>query len=114
MSTKALLTEMRDLLKAQVDNVVRNDMDALMAGVERHEQILTLLQTAEVDGTPDELRAIYEEISFQKAKLQSLLESESMRVQFLLQVILGGGPKPPEYPRAQRSPVSARLLNRRT
>lgn len=114
MSTKALMNEMLDLLKAQVENVVKGDTDALVAGVERHEQILTDLQTEEVDASPEELRAIYEEITFQKTKLQSLLESESLRVQFLLRVILGGGPKPPQYPGAKRSQANARLLNRRT
>ena len=36
------------------------------------------------------MRALYEELEREKVKLQSLLEAESQRVDFLMRLLLGG------------------------
>ncbi len=115
MSTKALLTEMLQLLKEQVDHVLKGEHQALLDGTRRHEEMLSALESAERDGSPEELRAIYEEISLEKARLQSLIESEATRVDFELRILLGGGKsKSVGYPDMSKRAKGGHMLNRRT
>lgn len=114
MSALAILNEMLELLQAQTENLIRGDHQAMMEATARHEQLLSQLEQAEVDGTPAEMRALHDEITREKTKLQSLLEAENKRVDFMLRLHLGGGErKNPGYPGQGRS-AGARMLNRRT
>jgi hypothetical protein len=110
------LATLEDLLKAQVEAVVTGDHEAVLSGSQRHDLILRELETAEVDMTPAELRSMYAQIDREKVKLQSLLAAETVRVDFLLRVILGGGPPKaggyPKGPWPHGGPSSR--LNRRT
>jgi len=116
MSTRAILQDMRDLLKAQIEAVIAGDAPAVLRGSARHEQLLAALEKAELDATTDEVRALSAEIEQEKTKLQSLLSVEAVRVDFLLRLILGGGqPNKSGYPTGKwRNPAGARMLNRRT
>jgi|GEM_PF-4202442 len=115
MSAKQLLLEMLQLLREQVEHVVKGEYQALLEGTRRHEQLLSAMETAEPGGTPEELRAIYEEIQFEKIKLQSLIESESVRVDFELRILLGGTKsKSVGYPDMNKRGKGASMLNRRT
>lgn len=93
MSVKALLEEMLQLLREQVGHVVKGEHRELLDGAYRHEQLLSDLEAALAAGPPDispeELRPLYEEIETEKAKLQSLLQAESARTDFMLRVLLG-------------------------
>jgi hypothetical protein len=113
MGARAILTEIRDLLQAQIDAVVAGDHQQVLAGALRHEELLRDLDGAELDATPAEIKALVDEIQTVKSKLQSLLTTESARVDFLLRLILGGGPpKPGGYPASAAK--QAGRLNRRT
>lgn len=114
-SAKALLLDMLQLLKDQVEHLVAGRHQLLMDGAYRHEKLLADLAQAEMDATPDELRAIVEQIDIEKVKLQSLLESESTRVNFELRMLLGvRKPATPGYPDIKRRGEGPGLLNRRT
>lgn len=114
MSAVAILSEMLELLRTQTENLIRGDHQAMTQATLRHEQLLAELEQAPIDGTPAEIRALYDEIGREKTKLQSLLESESKRADFMLRLYLGGGErKNPGYPGQGRS-AGARMLNRRT
>jgi hypothetical protein len=115
-SAKGLLSEMLQLLKEQVEHVVKGEHQQLLDGAYRHEKLLVDLEQAEIDATPDELREILEQIELEKAKLQSLLESESTRVDFMLRMLLGSRkPKTPGYPDLKRRGEGGPgMLNRRT
>ncbi|MFZ5814017.1 MAG: hypothetical protein ACOY93_01765 [Bacillota bacterium] len=116
MSAKALLREMTELIQAQTENVIKGDHKAVLDGAMRHEALLAALQQAPIDGSPEEMRALYAELNRAKEKLQSLLEAESVRVDFMLRLLLGGGgPATPGYPTGNRKrDGSSRMLNRRT
>lgn len=116
MSARAILEEILALLRTQVDAVVQGDTERLMAGTARHEQLLRDLETAEVDGTPEELRPLYEQIEHERNKLQSLLTAESARVDFMLRMFLGGGKSTRVgYPDMKRTGAGgSHMLNRRT
>lgn len=116
MSTKAILTEMRDLVKGQIEAVIAGDAQAILAGSAGHEQLLAALERAEIDATPAEVRALSAEITQDKTTLQSLLSAEAVRVDFLLRLILGGRePRTGGYPPGKwRNQTGARLINRRT
>ncbi len=110
---KALLTEMRDLLREQVAHVVKGDHQALLDGAARHEQLLAELSRAEVDASQEELQAIYAEIEAEKTKLQSLISAEAARVDFLLRILRGTGmERGAGYP-GMSGTEGARMLNRR-
>lgn len=91
MSARAILTEMRELLANQVEHVVSGDHKALLQGAAQHEQLLSALRTAELDAPPEEIRALAEQVEREKQKLQSLLASQSQRVDFMLRLLMGGG-----------------------
>jgi hypothetical protein len=116
MGARALLEEMLDLVQAEIQAVLAGDHAGLAAGSTRHEELLAVLPDAEVDADPGQLRVLISRIDLEKAKLRSLLESESGRVDFMLRLILGGGkPAPGSYPVShwqQRGP--SQRLNRRT
>ncbi|HWI63610.1 MAG TPA: hypothetical protein VNT75_17385 [Symbiobacteriaceae bacterium] len=116
MGARAILTEMRDLLKTQVDAVVAGEHQQVSAGAFRHEELLRALETAELDASPEELRELAVDVSFHKEKLASLLESEGIRLDFLLRLVLGGGaPKPGGYPaNIGKGYGQAGRINRRT
>ena len=115
MSTSALLREMIDLTRLQVERVIKRDHEGLMEGARQQEALLRALQEAEIDGSPEELRALYEELEREKAKLQSLLESESQRVDFLMRLLLGGPePKGGGYPPGVAKRAGGRMLNKKT
>lgn len=116
MKAQAILREMIELVRTQTERVIQGDHRAVLDGAYRNEQLLSALKEAEIDGTPDEMQALYEELTREKVKLQSLLEAESVRVDFLLRLLLGGGgPKNPGYPAgAQKKGAHSRMLNRRT
>lgn len=115
MSTSALLREMIDLTRLQVERVIKRDHEGLMEGARQQEALLRALQEAEIDGSPEELRALYEELEREKAKLQSLLESESQRVDFLLKLLLGSQDQENVgYPTGLLRRVRGQLLNKKT
>lgn len=116
MGARAILQEIRDLLKTQVEAVVAGEHQQVLAGATRHEELLGLLEHAEMDASPDELRALAAEIDVHKVKLQSLLTAETARTDYLLRLLIGGGPaKPGGYPTAAwRQQGSPSRLNRRT
>lgn len=116
MGARALLTEMLDLLRAQTGAIIAGDHQAVSRGADRHEALLSELRLAEVDISPDELQTMLAEIDREKLKLQSLLQSESNRVDFMLRLILGGGqPKAAGYPGGLTQPPRlSRGLDRRT
>lgn len=93
MSVKALLEEMLQLLREQVEHVVKGEHRELLEGAYRHERLLSDLEADMAAGPPDispeELRPLYDEIEREKAKLQSLLQSESTRTDFMLRLLLG-------------------------
>lgn len=114
-SAKALLAEMLQLLKDQVEHVVGGRYQQLLDGAYRHEQLLAELAQAEIDATPDEVRGLVDQIEVEKLKLQSLLERESTRVDFELRVLLGTRRQAtPGYPDLNRRGKGPGLLNRRT
>jgi hypothetical protein len=94
MSARLILTEMHELLAGQVEHVVAGDHQALLAGAARHEQLLHRLRTAEMDAPPEEIRALAERVEREKQKLQSLLTTQSQRVDFMLRLLIGGGEAP--------------------
>lgn len=116
MSARQLLSEILQLLREQVDHVVKGEHQQLLKGAHRHEQLVAELENADLDGSAEELRAIYEQIEVEKIKLQSLLESESTRVDFMLRMLLGSRkPKTVGYPSLnQRGEGKPGILNRRT
>lgn len=114
MRVNAILTEMLEVLKAQAEAVATNNPEELMAGTRRHEELLTVLEQEEPDEDLAELKALYEEVKQEKKKLQSLLLSESVRVDFLLRLILGGPRQPARYHGGGlRHEADALVLNRR-
>ncbi|MFZ5826802.1 MAG: hypothetical protein ACOY94_21130 [Bacillota bacterium] len=116
MSAKAILREMIELIRTQTEHVIQGDHKAVLEGAQRHEHLLSALQEAEIDGSPEEMRALYDEITHEKAKLQSLLEVENVRVDFMLRLLLGGGSsQSPGYPAGiGKRNAGSRMLNRRT
>lgn len=116
MSARQLLSDILQLLREQVNHVVKGEHQQLLEGAYRHEQLVAQLENVEVDGSPEEMRAIYEQIEVEKIKLQSLLESESTRVDFMLRMLLGTRkPKTVGYPDLnQRGEGKPGILNRRT
>lgn len=90
MSTRELLTELADLLQAQVGHVVSGNHQALMDGAARHEAIVEALSRAESPEPDDELRELVRRIDRDQAKLQELLAHESARADFFLRLCLGG------------------------
>lgn len=115
MGARAILTEIHDLLKAQVAAVVAGEHQRVLAGAMRHEELLALLQDAELDLTPEELRPLIEQIDRQKTKLTSLLAAEGARTDYLLRLILNkGAAKPGGYPSSVQDRAKASRLNRRT
>lgn len=116
MSAKAILGEMIALTRLQVERVIHGEHQALLDGANQQEAMLTALQTAEIDGTPEELRALYEELDLERAKLVSLVESESVRVDFMLRLMMGSpDQKQVGYPkRIQNRSGGSRLLNQKT
>lgn len=115
MSASALLREMIELTRLQVDRVIRRDHQGLLEGARQQEALLAALQEAEIDGSPEELRALYEELDREKVKLQSLLESESQRVDFLMRLLLGGpAQKSVGYPPSVTKRAGGRMLNKKT
>ena len=115
MSTSALLREMIDLTRLQVERVIKRDHQGLLEGARQQEALLSALQDAEIDGTTEELRALYDELEREKTKLQSLLESESQRVDFLMRLLLGGPEqKGVGYPPSLKKRAGGRMLNKRT
>jgi hypothetical protein len=115
MSARAILEEMLALIKGQTEAVVSGDYKALLAGAARHEQLIGLLESAPVDASPEEIRDLCAQIDREKSKLRSLLEAESMRVDFLLRLILGGGQaRTAGYPgTGGRQEGPSRLINQR-
>lgn len=113
MSIKAILTEMLDVLRAQAAAVAANDPDALMAGTRRHEELLAALEQEGAPAEAAELKALYEQIQYEKKKLQSLLLSESVRVDFLLRLILGTRQPTGYRGSGLRHEADALVLNRR-
>lgn len=116
MSAKALLNEMIDLTRTQVDRVITGDHQALLEGARQQEALLAAIQDAPIDGTPEEMRALYEQLEFEKTKLQSLLQTESQRVDFLMRLLLGGPEqKAIGYPKGTgKRKDQGRMLNRKT
>lgn len=115
MNASTLLHELLTLLQAQVEAVVAGDHLAVLTGADRHEQILIALETAELDGPPEELRELHRRIEREKEKLSSLLQAELSRTDILLRAILGGGaPKTGGYPTGKQQIQSpSRMLNTR-
>ncbi|HYF93938.1 MAG TPA: hypothetical protein VD969_17120 [Symbiobacteriaceae bacterium] len=116
MGARAILTEMRDLLAAQVEAVVAGDHQRVYAGAMRHEELLRDLEGADMDLTPEELQPLDDQIALNKVKLTSLLSAQGARVDYLLRLIIGRGPqKSGGYPQGlQERASSARRINRRT
>ena len=115
MGARAILTEMRDLLKAQVDAVVAGEHQQVSAGAFRHERLLKELESAELDAAPEELRELAEGVQAERRKLESLLNAECARVDFLLRLFLGGGvARPGGYPQNVGHPSRTGRLNHRT
>lgn len=116
MSAQAILREMIDLLRTQTESVIQGDHKAVLAGAMRHEQLLSALQEAEIDGSKEEMRGLHDDLTREKAKLQSLIEVENVRVDFMLRLLLGGGgARTPGYPTGTRKrDANSRMLNRRT
>lgn len=116
MGARTILTEMLGLLQGQTAAIIAGDHQALARGAERHEALLAELQTAEVDTCDEELRTLVTEVDREKQKLQSLLQSEASRVDFMLRLILGGGQaKAVGYPAGLTQPARlSRGLDRRT
>lgn len=116
MGVQAILTEMRDLLRAQTAAVIAGDHQGVARGAARHEVLLADLRTAEPEPPTDDLRALLAEVEREKQKLYSLLQTESNRVDFLLRLIMGGGqPKVGGYPNGTTQPPRlSRALDRRT
>lgn len=116
MSATALLNEMIALTRAQVERVIAGDHQALLEGARQQEALLAAIQEAPIDGSPEKMRALYDTLEFEKAKLQSLLESESQRVDFLMRMLLGS----PEqravgYPKGTgKRKAQGQMLNRKT
>lgn len=115
MSARELLQEMIDLLDRQTEAIIAGDHQALMADVARHEELLTALGTVELNEPQAELRTLYEQLERKKAKVQSLLESESARVDYFLRLLHGGGGnKTVGYPNGQQGRAGgSRIMNRR-
>lgn len=113
MSIKAILTEMLGVLRAQSEAVAANDPEALMNGTRRHEELLAALEQDAYPEESTELKPLYEEIQHEKKKLQSLLLSESVRVDFLLRLILGARPPTGYRSGGLRQEADALVLNRR-
>ncbi len=116
MSTRAILTKIRDLVRRQIEAVIAGDAQAILAGSADHEQLLAALERAEIDASPEEVRALSAEITHDKTTLQSLLSAETVRVDFLLRLMLSGRePTAGGYPTGKwRKQTGARLINRRT
>jgi hypothetical protein len=116
MSAKAILQEMLELVKAEIEAVKTGDHQKVLDGALRHEQLLSALETAEWDAPPEELRALAAELDREKTKLQSLVTAEAARVDFLLRLMLGSGaPKASGYPTGDlRRQGQSYRLNRRT
>lgn len=110
-----ILTEMLELVQAQTEAVIAGDPEALLQGANRHEELLTLLETAEIDRPAEELRELSRRIEQEKEKLQSLLAFESGRVDFMLRVILSGpAAKGLGYPGSNMKEAGGpRMINRR-
>lgn len=98
MSTRAILTEMLETLQAETEAVKRADTPAILEGVSRHEALLAQLQDAARDLSPEETRALVEQIERERFKLKSLLESQSARTDFLLKLVGVGQEKGIGYP----------------
>jgi len=115
VSASALLKEMIDLTRLQVERVIKRDHQGLLEGARQQEALLAALQEAEIDGSPEELRALVEDLERERAKLRSLIEAESQRVDFLMRLLLGG-PEPPGvgYPPGVKKPAGGRVLNKKT
>lgn len=115
MGTRAILTEMLEVIRAQTQAVIAGDHQALISGVSRHEILLSSLEQAEIDAPPEALRELYSEIAQERDKLKSLLTAELGRVDFLLRIALGGkGPGAVGYPSmGSQRPASASRFNRR-
>lgn len=115
MSASALLREMIDLTRLQVQRVIKRDHQGLLEGARQQEALLKALQEAEIDGSPEKMRALYEELEREKVKLQSLLEAESQRVDFLMRLLLGGPEqKSVGYPSTVTKRAGGRMLNKKT
>lgn len=115
MSATALLREMIELTRLQVERVIKRDHQGLLEGSRQQEALLAALQEAELDGSPEELRALYEELEKEKVKLQSLLETESQRIDFLMRLLLGGPEqKSVGYPSGVTKRAGGRMLNKKT
>lgn len=114
MSVMELLQQLLTLLQEQIEAVVQGDSKAILAGADRHAQILADLKQAEMDGSPEAVRALVEQVEFQKAKLQSLLASEAGRVDYLLRLLTNSGVcSTVGYPGMAKSEGSSWMLNRR-
>lgn len=116
MSAKALLNEMIELTRAQVDRVIHGDHQALLEGAHQQEALLAALEEAPIDGTPEEMRALYEQLELEKNKLKSLLQTESQRVDFLMRLLLGSPEqKTVGYPKGTgKRKAQGQMLNRKT
>lgn len=115
MNASVVLSEMCDLLQTQVEAVSGGDIEALQRGTRRHEELVAHLETATLDLAPEQLQGMLERIDQLKGYLQSLLNEEAARVDFLLRLLLtgeesrtGGYPQP-----GSRAESAPRLINRR-
>ncbi|WP_374711648.1 hypothetical protein [Symbiobacterium terraclitae] len=112
MSATALLQEMIELTRAQIDHVIAGDVKALTDGAAEQERLLRELQTAEIDAEPEEIRRLHDELRAETNRLSALLHMESGRVDFLLRLLLGGNDnRDPGYPSGKAR--GGTFLNRR-
>lgn len=96
---RAILSEMQELLASQVQAVIAGDVEALNQGTARHEELLADLQDAEPDAPTEEIQELVMAVEREKLKLHSLLQTETARADFLLRLLIGGGPsKADGYP----------------
>jgi|GEM_PF-3230983 len=116
MSATAILTEMRELVRQQTDNVVAGDHQAVLEVAMRHEHLLYALESAELDGSPEDMHQLVAEVQREKENLRGLLTQELHRTDFLLRLILGdGSAKPVAYPGTLgQGDSKPSRLNRRT
>lgn len=116
MSTRSLLNEILGTIQAETEAVIHGDAKAIMAGVARHEELLSQLEGAEMDMSPAELKELVGQIDREKVKLQSLLQSQSAQTDLLLRAMFGGGAaRSVGYPNSGwQQQEKARRLNRRT
>lgn len=116
MSAHKLLEALLDLIRQQCEHVIAGNAEAVLEGAGRHEELLAELATARLDLSQGQLREWKAAIDLEKVRLSSLLTSETVRTDFLLRLILGGGNSrnPGGYPGVGlRTETDPRVLNHR-